>query len=119
MKFKHLDKVEVWNSSPSVAKAGRFIGYDPYSELQYVAHIEGFVGSSCWKHCRPARPNLKMDAKIYVRDAPHDEWKPACFAGWESDGRILALDFGKCSHTTEVGQVSPWNEYKVGEVDDE
>lgn len=64
---------------------------------------------------RKARPELKVDAPVWVRDTPTDNWKPRHFKNWTADGKIETWWGGLTSFTSSEERIeyASWNEYKL------
>lgn len=97
-------------------------GPDDWENAIYIAYMGDviqtdsphvvLVGGSTWQArgyalCRPRRPNLKVDAPVWVICAG-GEIQPANFAGWSNDF-MLVWAFGRNSHTAcNEGDVIPF-----------
>ena len=65
---------------------------------------------------RKARPELKVDDPVLVREDPNDDWVPRHFCEWTTDGRVRAYPHGTTSFTAKDGgfdSPTTWEEYKL------
>ncbi len=69
-----------------------------------------------YKYAKKIQPDLKIDAKVWVRDTDQHSWSKRHFSHWVNE-RIVCFDAGKTSHTVnfvkntkELSNCS-WNYY--------
>lgn len=64
---------------------------------------------------RKARPELKVDDPVFVRDSDRNEWLPRHFAQWEDTGDIEVWPYGHTSFTAQEDEELPvpYLQYKL------
>ena len=75
MRFKKGDLVEVWDLCWTQAEYFAFNDH-PEAEKPHIVHLYKRDGTThrniyCYQHCRPARPDLKMDDSVWIYDDMH------------------------------------------------
>ena len=109
--FKYGDIVKVRNSTDGYWHYGKFVALDE-GLYPYVVRTDGAVYAVCFRFCRKARPNLKIDDPVWVRNSKDNHWLPRHFAGWSDDGLIQAFNYGTTSHSNK-SNVSTWEFYSL------
>ena len=101
--FKRGDIVECWDVGHTPQKFAYFAFNDhPKAKYPHVVrelYPDGSTESDVFSYtyCRPVRPDLRIDAPVWVR--LNDNWEPRYFAGWVDDGRMKYWSTGMTSHT--------------------
>jgi len=123
--FKRGDEVEVWDSDSSSYSSSYevriFIAYISGAYYPYLCVIkedekkfrdgESF-GVLHWKHCRPRRPDLKVNDPVWVWDEIGDRPKRRLFAKWSDGGKIECFVDGLNSWTSN-GESLPWKYWRL------
>jgi hypothetical protein len=117
--MKYGDDVEVRDFEHKPWKKGyKFLVHDQLSTNEECSYLVSDGGRyHCFKYFRPARPDLEIDAKVWVRSSDYYSWKPAHFAEWNDDGRVFCWAHGRTSHT--AAQKLLWNSYRLTPPEDE
>ena len=119
MKLKYGDDVEVRYFKDKPWKKGyKFLVHDKISTNDpYPYLVSDGERGDCFKYCRPARPDLEIDDKVWVRDMDSHDWENAHFSGWIESGYIICWAHGCTSHTTT--KKLPWNYYRLTPPEDD
>ena len=115
MQFKKGDLVECWDYDDQDPETCEYFGFNDHVSTNFPHLARRDYGDVFgYKHCRPVRPDLKIDAPVWVL-LRLKVWKPRHFAGWHQDGRMGIWAFGCTSHTTECGEKYwfPQGEYRL------
>ena len=101
MELKYGDDVEVRDFKNKPWEKGyKFLAHDQLSTNEPCSYLVSDGGRyHCFKYCRPARPDLEIDDKVWVKDG--SEWLPKHFAGWAIEGFSVIFCWmdGGTSHT--------------------
>ena len=105
MEFKKGDLVECWDHDVEKRENCEYFAFNDcpkacFPHLAYRFQEDGtrYPDIFKFKHCRPARPDLKIDDPVWAKVA--SGWLPKHFAGWNEDGFMKYWEGGKTSHTT-------------------
>jgi len=116
MEFKKGDEVEVWDCEVQTPERAIFIAYDYVSDCEEFRYfVSNGRDNDVYKYCRPARPELKVDDPVWVREFSEAEWCPRHFSDWDDDGKIRCWEEGKTSHSSEIKDrvKVAWSQYRT------
>ena len=114
--FKKGDRVEVWDFDCQTPQKATYFAYDdmsPYSARHLALPTPNGRHLSSWRHCRHVRPDLEIDAKVWVRMDFNHNWEPMHFAGSWSFAKIGCWCRGGTSHTTAPSAIVYYDQYTL------